>query len=129
MPTDPAAAAAHAANAADQTVTVAPAVDVRVQGPVTVTDRPARSITTERATLAGNRLPVQILNAVTNRTRAMITQWGAEIVYIGGPGVTVGTGYPVQAGQSITLHTRGAVFAVADADGHDLRILSELSEG
>lgn len=126
--TDPAARELAAVEAADATPTPAPApVDVRVTGAVSVTERPARTITTDQVPVT--LTPTQVVNAVLSRARLRLTARGAA-VFIGGPSVTVGTGYMLDLGESIDLDARCAVHAVtAEPGSASLHILSEHNDG
>lgn len=44
-------------------------------------------------------------------------------VYLGGSGVTTGTGLPLLAGESITLETAAAVYAIAASGTPALRVV------
>lgn len=128
MPTvDPAAAELAAVENADTTpAPVAAPVDVRVTGAVTVTERPARTITTDRVPVTVQ--PAQVVNAVLSRARLRLTARGAA-VFIGGPSVTAGTGYELAPGESVDLSARCAVHAVALEAGAILHVLSEHNDG
>lgn len=128
MPTiDPAAAELAAVEHADDTPAPAPAaVVVRVDGAVSVTERPARTITTDQVPVSTQ--PAQVVNAVISRARLRLTARGAAVV-IGGPSVTLGTGYAIEPGESLDLDARCAVHAVAAGAGAILHVLSEHNDG
>lgn len=131
MPTiDPAARELAAVEYADATPTPAAApVDVRVAGAVTVTERPARTITTEA--VAVGVAPARIVNAVISRARLFVQNDSTtgEPIFIGGPDVTPGTGYRLGGGQSIELTARCALYACVAGGTSQVRVLSEHNDG
>lgn len=56
--------------------------------------------------------------------KALSTNTG--IVYVGGPGVTVATGYPLAAGEAVSLDLLDGdeVWAIASAAAQELRLLA-----
>lgn len=127
MPTDPAAQVNAAVEAADATALPAPdPVDVRVHGAVTITERPARSLTTDQVPVGPN--PAQVVNAVPTRASLRLRA-GAVDTFIGPESVTAGTGYLLPAGQTITLDARCRVYAVTAGAAGVLYVLSEQNDG
>lgn len=105
-------------------VTVPP-VEVRVVAPVRVEEFPARSIVTDQLRVVG--LPVRLAGELRSRAVLTLAPHGGDI-YLGGPGVTTGTGFLVPDGGTLTIESTDALYAVSDTSA-TVHVLAQLREG
>lgn len=69
---------------------------------------------------------VEVLAANGSRRSAAIRNAGGATVYIGGPGVTVATGWPLEPGEGWSTDTSAAAwYAIAAAAGQAVRTIEE----
>lgn len=99
-------------------------VDVRVIAAAPTPDARPRSIVTEQVPVSG--LVVRVAGENRLRTRLVLRADGD--VWIGGPGVTPGTGFNIAGTQPIVLTSTGAVYAIAGAD-QVCSVLAEFLDG
>lgn len=72
---------------------------------------PARTLLSDQIAVT-DALPVRVAGEHRARRHLVLTAETAA-VFLGGPGVTAGTGYKLAAGQTITLPVTGPVYAIA----------------
>lgn len=104
----------------NETPHAAAPVDVRVVESVRVQDFPARSWQPTQTTVTGASVQ-QLAGEHHARTHLLVRNTGAQVVYLA-PQLTTATpssGFPLAAGQQLTLDTTAAVYAVCalDVDG------------
>lgn len=104
-----------------------PAVDVRVVAPVPTEDRGARTIVSDQVPVdsTGARVAGHL------RTRARLVLKGqTNPVWLGARGVTPGTGYLLGVGETLTIFSTSAVYAVAASGAAGVvHVLAEVREG
>lgn len=106
-----------------ETFGVTNVVPVVVTDAVRVEEHPPRYITTDQVPVTD--VASRVLT--TNRARASVTLTAVAVdVYIGGEGVTPGTGFLLRAGAYHTITANGTLYAVAAAGASS--VLSVLSE-
>jgi hypothetical protein len=72
-------------------------------------------------TTAGGTL---LLAASAHRSNVVIRNYGASTGYIGAQGLTSSTGFPLDAGESVTIQeSGGSLYAIAGAGTLDFRVL------
>lgn len=57
----------------------------------------------------------KIVSGAAGRDTVTIQPTGSVTVYIGGPGVTISTGFPVGVGLAVTMETTSDIYAVAES--------------
>lgn len=107
------------------TQNVPTATVVTVSDPVLIKHVPARTLTTESVPV--DVIAVRVASDLGQRAALTLRAAGADI-FIGGPGVTVGTGFLVPVGTVLTLETSAAVYAVA-AGPATMYVLSQHRDG
>jgi hypothetical protein len=104
-----------------------PAVDVRVVAPVRVEEFPARTIVSDQ--LPVDTIPVRIAGELRHRAVLTIAPHGGDI-YVGGPGVTTGTGFLVTDGTGLTIESTDALYAIANTAGAVVvHVLAQMRDG
>ncbi|NEC10721.1 hypothetical protein, partial [Streptomyces sp. SID7909] len=83
--------------------------------PLRIQRHPSREFTTGSATVQQDASPVQVIGANPFRERLLLTNLGAELVFVGPERdtLTASGGYPLGQGQALELHTRHTVYVVA----------------
>lgn len=95
---------------------------------VRVEDHPPRSVTTEQTPVTAV-LPARLVAERPARVSVTIQPTGADI-YVGGAGVTPGTGFRVPVDGSLTVEATCALYAITAAGGAaTVYILSQHRDG
>lgn len=101
------------------------AVAVTIADPVQTKALPPRSFTTEQIPVGV--LAQRIASDLNQRVTVTIQPTGADI-FVGNAGVTLGTGFLVPAGASLTLDTTAPVYAIS-AGAATVYVLSQHRDG
>jgi hypothetical protein len=92
------------------------AVAVVAAEPLRIQRHPSREFTTGSASVVPLAIPVQVIGANPFRERLLITNRGTATVFVGPERdtLTPSGGWPLAAGRELELHTRKAIYVVAD---------------
>lgn len=101
------------------------AVPVTIYDPVLTKPVPPRSFTTEQVPVGA--IAQRIASDLNQRQTVTIKTVGAAVA-LGNAGVTLGTGYLLAVGETITLDTSAPVYAISDGAA-TVHVLSQHRDG
>lgn len=99
-------------------------LEVRVLNAVRTEPYPPRTVLTDQ--VGAGVLAVRLVGEQVSREAVTIT--ATADVFVGGPGVTLGTGYLIRAGERVTLTTTAPLWVIAAAPA-TVYTLTTLHEG